>query len=134
MSAPDIAALEDRRYAAMRAGDVDALRELMSARLHYSHSLGDRDTLDSYLAKVAAGHFVYRRIDHVIDWMESLPGAVTLGGRMTADVVVAGANRHIDNAFLAVWAEEGGAWRLIAYQPTPLPATEPRDEDTTKAT
>lgn len=121
MTRPDIAALEDRRYAAMRAGDVGALRALLSPRLHYSHSLGDRDTLDSYLAKVEAGHFVYHFIDHRTEWSEDLPGAVLLGGRMTAEVEVAGARRRIDNAFLAIWAEENGDWRLIAYQPTPLP-------------
>lgn len=121
MSRPDIARLEDRRYAAMKAGDVAALRELLSERLHYSHSLGDRDTLQSYLDKVAAGHFVYQSVSHQTDWTEDLPGAVLLGGRMTAQVLVAGQPRRIDNAFLAIWADEGGAWRLIAYQPTPLP-------------
>jgi hypothetical protein len=122
MMSPDIAALEDRRYAAMKAGDIDTLRGLLSERLHYSHSLGDRDTLQSYLDKVATGHFVYRHIEHRTEWVEELPGVVLIGGRMTADVIVSGQTRSIDNAFLAVWADEGGVWRLIAYQPTPLPS------------
>lgn len=121
MTRPDMAALEDARTAAMLAGDAEALRGLLSPRLRYSHSLGDRDTFESYLARVAAGYFVYRRIEHRVDWSEDLASAVLIGGRMTAEVVVAGETRRIDNAFLAVWAEEGGAWRLIAYQPTPLP-------------
>ena len=41
---------------------------------------------------------------------------------MTARATVSGVPRSIDNAFLAVWAiEDDGHWRLIAYQPTPLP-------------
>ncbi|MBC9247457.1 nuclear transport factor 2 family protein [Paracoccus sp. 11-3] len=122
---PDIQALEDRRYAAMRAGDVTTLRDLLSARLRYTHSLGDHDTRDSYLAKVAAGHFVYHRIDHPVEWSERLPGAVLLAGRMAAEVDVGGEPRRINNAFLAVWADEGDAWRLIAYQPTPMPGADP---------
>jgi hypothetical protein len=121
MSGPDLAALEDARYAAMLAGDTGALRRLCSARLHYSHSLGDRDTLDSWLARIEAGDIVYHQIAWPADWVEMLPGAALIGGRMTARATVAGVERQIDNAFLAVWADEGDAWRLLAYQPTPLP-------------
>lgn len=128
MNSPDIAALEDRRYAAMKAGDITALRDLLSSRLRYTHSLGEQDTLESYLDKVSSRHFVYHAIDHPIDWMEQLPGAVLLAGRMAAEVDVQGQRRRISNAFLAVWADEGDAWRLIAYQPTPLRDANPHKD------
>lgn len=121
MSAPvNITALEKTRYDAMRLGDTKALRDMLSSRLHYSHSQGERDDKASYLAKVEAGFFVYHEISHLTEWIEELPGAVLLGGNMAARVSVAGEERRIDNAFVAVWVDEGDAWRLIAYQPTPL--------------
>lgn len=117
-----IAALEEARYAAMLAGDADRLAEVCSADLVYSHSLGDRDDRATYLEKVRAGHIVYHDVAHPIDRIRVLKGAALVTGRMTARVTVAGAERRIDNAYLAVWADEDDAWRLIAYQPTPLPA------------
>lgn len=121
MNAVDLAALEDARYAAMLAGDTIALRKLCSARLHYSHSFGDRDTLDNWLEKIEAREIVYHQISWPAEWVEHLPGVALVGGRMTARASVGGVQRRIDNAFLAVWADEGDAWRLVAYQPTPLP-------------
>ena len=41
-------------------------------------------------------------------------------GRMTAKVLVAGTIVHVDNRYLAVWVRERGAWRFVAYQPTPI--------------
>jgi hypothetical protein len=42
--ADQIHALEDERYAAMIASDVEALGRLLSDRLVYSHSTGDHDS------------------------------------------------------------------------------------------
>jgi len=42
--ADQIHALEVERYAAMIAGDVEALGRLLSDRLVYSHSTGDHDS------------------------------------------------------------------------------------------
>jgi hypothetical protein len=27
---------------------------------------------------------------------------------------------HVDNRYLAVWVREHGAWKFVAYQPTPI--------------
>lgn len=115
-----ITELEARRYEAMLAGDVAALDELCSERLSYTHSRGERDSKRSYLDKVSAGIFHYHEIAHPADAVVVLDGAVLLTGRMTARVTVAGEMRHIENAYLAVWAQEDGGWRFIAYQPTPI--------------
>ena len=37
-----------------------------------------------------------------------------------AKVLVAGTIVHVDNRSLAVWAREHGAWKFVAYQPTPI--------------
>jgi hypothetical protein len=118
----DIRALEARRYAAMEAGDLDALGALLSDRLVYSHSDASQDTRDSYLASLRDGALRYRKV-----WFETsaiLPAgadaAVALG-TMGADITRHGVDRTIGSLTCAVWAREGGAWKLLAYQPTALP-------------
>jgi hypothetical protein len=112
--------LEDKRYQAMLDGDVAVLGELCSERLIYTHSRGDNDDKQSYLHKISSGVFDYLEISHPADRIIILEGAVLVTGRMTARVAVAEEIRTIDNRYLAVWAIEAGAWKLIAYQPTPI--------------
>ncbi|MDO9413889.1 MAG: nuclear transport factor 2 family protein [Pseudolabrys sp.] len=114
--------LENRRYAAMIAGDVHVLDELCSDALIYTHSRGERDDKTSYLAKVASGVFTYHEIDHPNERVLVLSDTALITGRMTAQVSVGGEPRRIDNACLAVWAREAGGWKFVAYQPTPLPS------------
>jgi ketosteroid isomerase-like protein len=112
--------LEDQRYQAMLDGDVETLDRLLSARLSYTHSSGDRDSKESYLQKVRDGYFVYRSVTHPVDRIEVLAGAALVIGEMHASAEIGGRPAEIDCRALAVWAEAGGDWTLIAYQPTPL--------------
>ena len=113
---------EDRRYRAMVAADLSTLDELCADELSYTHSSGVRDTKATYLAKVHSGYYVYRRIDHPVDRVEVVGDTAIVVGRMTADVDVQGVPKTIDNLALAVWTRASGAWRLLAYAPTSLPA------------
>jgi hypothetical protein len=115
-----IIALEKRRYQAMLAGDAAALDELCSDDLIYTHSKGDHDDKGSYLHKVASRHFTYLEITRSADRILVLDGAALITGRMAAKVSVVGRIVHIDNRYLAVWARERGAWKFVAYQPTPI--------------
>jgi hypothetical protein len=117
-----ILAAEDRRYRAMQDGDLATLDELCADELSYTHSSGTRDTKAEYFAKVGSGHYVYRRIDHPVERVEVLGDTAIVVGRMTADVDVQGVPKTIDNLALAVWTRASGAWQLLAYAPTSLPA------------
>jgi len=118
----EILELETRRYAAMRAGDVETLRDLLADDLVYTHSFGDRDSKASYLDKVAAGVFRYGEIRRSEEQVLIHGDSATVVGRMGADVHVAGTLRRLDNRFLAIWVRQGGRWQFLAYQPTPMPA------------
>lgn len=119
--ATDVKALEDRRYAAMLAADVAALRDLSSDRLAYTHSNGDRDDRQSYLDKVASRHFHYLEIERPEEIISVLGDTAIVVGRMVARVLIAGHEKRLDNRSLAVWARDGGRWVFLAYQPTPVP-------------
>ena len=112
---------QELRYAAMSAGDVDALATVLDDRLVYTHSRGDRDTKASYLDKIRTGALAYGLIDHREDPPLLIGGTAIVVGEMRTDVSVRGDARHMRNAFLAVWTEQDARWRLTAYQPTPLP-------------
>ena len=113
---------EDRRYRAMQEADLATLEELCADELSYAHSSGARDTKAEYLGKVRSGYYVYRRIDHPVERVEVLGDTAIVVGRMTSDLEVQGVPKTIDNLALAVWTRTSGAWRLLAYAPTPLPA------------
>ncbi len=117
-----IRALEDERYAAMIAGDVEALGRLLSDRLLYRHSAGGRDSKASYLERVRNGTFVYESIEHPEEKIIVADGAVVVLGQMIARVHRAGELHELRNQSCAVWAREDGHWRLVAFQPTPIPA------------
>lgn len=117
-----ILAAENQRCAALLAADVEALSALLSERLHFMHASAKADDKGSLLAKMRAGNIAYRSL--VVDETKvtDLGSSVMLTSRLHAEVDVAGARKTIRNRTLSVWADEGGTWRLVAYQPTPIPA------------
>ena len=118
---PDVLDAEERRYGAMLEGDLDALDRLLADEVSYAHSSGVRDTKDEYLAKVRSGYYVYHRVEHPVERVEVVGDTAIVVGRMTADLLVDGVPKSIDNLALAVWARRDGQWVLLGYAPTRLP-------------
>jgi ketosteroid isomerase-like protein len=119
----EILALEDHRYDAIVAGDIDAFAAVCHAELLYTHSSATTDTLESYTEKVKSGHYVYHRIEHPVDKVVVLGDTALVLGRMIASISVAGVPKELDNTSLAVWVRDAGAWKLAAYAPTVRPVT-----------
>ena len=111
--------LEDRRFAAMVAGDFDAFAAVCHPNLIYTHSTGVTDTLGSYLEGCRSGYYDYHRIEHPVDRVVIVGDTALVLGEMNADLTVGGRRKQVHNSSLAVWVRDGGAWRLIGYQPTP---------------
>jgi ketosteroid isomerase-like protein len=124
MMQDEIRALEARRYAAMRAGDVEALGALLSERLVYSHSDATQDSRDSYLETLSSGSLRYHdiRFETKAVLAAGADAAIALGN-MGADIRRNGAEKTIGAMTCAVWSREADGWRLLAYQPTALPRT-----------
>jgi hypothetical protein len=112
---------EDRRYAALLGPDLATLDEVFAEQLTYAHSSGVRDTKPEYLAKIRSGYYVYLRVDHPVERIEVVGDSAIVVGRMTADLIVDGTPKTIDNLALSVWTRATGDWQLLAFAPTPLP-------------
>jgi ketosteroid isomerase-like protein len=119
--AGQVRAAEDRRYAAMIAGDVAALGELLSDRAVYTHSYGGRDTKQELLDVMSRGELVYHSVEHPVTEVIVLGDAAVVVGEMHAEVTSRGSSRQLANATIAVWGVEDGQWRMVAFQSTRLP-------------
>jgi len=122
VAAKQISELEARRYQAMTDGDTAALAELFSPDLVYTHSDATSDSRQSYLDKLASGHFDYGPIEHPETSVVVRGDTALVFGDMRGDVVIGGSKRVLNSRSLAVWVREEGSWALLAYQPTKYPA------------
>ena len=113
--------LEDARYEAVVAGDVDAFTALAHPDLAYTHSNAVTDTLASYRAKLVSGYYVYHRIDHPVDRIIVSGDTAVVIGEMHADITAGGVRKTLANRAMAVWTYPDDRWLLLAYQPTVLP-------------
>ena len=119
--AKQISALEAKRYQAMTDADIGTLEELFSANLVYTHSDASSDSKQSYLDKLASGHFDYGPIEHPEHSIVVHGDCAIVIGDMRGEVQIAGQARVLNSRSLAVWVRENDDWVLLAYQPTKYP-------------
>lgn len=115
----EILALEDKRYDAVVDGDFDTFASLCHPDLTYSHSDGSRDTIESYLRKCRDEFYVYHRIDHPVSDVLVHGDVAIVVGEMNGEITANGTPIDLANNCIAVWVRHDGAWKLLAYQPTP---------------
>jgi hypothetical protein len=112
-----VRAADDARVAATLAADPARLGELLSDELRYAHSNGRVDTKSAFIQSLTTGAVAYEAIDYQErTFRTAAPGVVLMHGRLLARVRSAGRPLALDLNFLAVWREEAGRWRLLAWQ------------------
>lgn len=121
-SAEAIRALEEQRYAAMVAGDVATLEELLDDALTYTHSSGVVDTKASYIAGVRDKVWEYKNIARENERVVIRGGCGLVFCRLKIDLNVRGTPKKVDSNALAVWVEGGGRTRLVAVHSAGIPA------------
>ena len=105
------------RLAAMMAGNGNALAELMSDQLRFVHSDGRVESKAEYVKNLMAGDTAYA--DAKTSELETT--------QVSSDVVVVLGVQEmrkrlgptwsdIKLRYLAVWRNENGAWRMVAWQ------------------
>ena len=105
----------------MVEGDVDALRGMCDPALRYVLSTGTVETLETWLAKIAAGAFRYDRIEHPVERVELRGELAVVGGTMHALGAMDGTMVMLSNRTTSVLVRHEATWRLFAFQATPMP-------------
>jgi ketosteroid isomerase-like protein len=111
---------EAERCAAMLASDAGRLGAVLSDKLTFVHANARLDDKAEVLLATSSGRVVY----HAIDWFEpkiDVRGDIAaMQGVMKLKATIAGAERMLHNRVILLWEKDGGAWRLLHFQSTPV--------------
>lgn len=114
-----VRAADDERIAATVAGDRARLGAVYSDELRYCHSNGRVDTKASQIEGLVAGPNRYEAFEYKDRAFKPIaPGVVLMTGRVLMHMANKGTGQKssLDLNFLAVWREESGRWRFVAWQ------------------
>lgn len=118
-----VRAADDARIAAMVAVDRARMSALYSKELRYAHSSGKVDTQASFIESLVTKEIAYYGVEYQErNFVPAVPGIVLMSGGGLFRVATAGQRQELDLRFLAVWREEQGVWRLLAWQSNRQPA------------
>ncbi len=118
-----VQAADKARVAAMKSPDREKLGAIFSDELRYAHSNGIVDTKASFIDILSAGKTKYVGYDYEEqNFTFPAPGIALMTGRAHVKAVTATGEMDSVLSFLAVWREENGQWRFLAWQSCKLPA------------
>lgn len=121
-----VKAADDARVAAMQSPDKAKLSAIFSDDLRYAHSNGVVDTKDSFMDVLVGGKTKYVGYDYEErEFTFPAPGIALMTGRTHIKAVTATGEMDSVLAYLAVWREEKGEWRFLAWQSCKLPPAAP---------
>lgn len=121
-----VRAADDERVAATKSADRARLEALYSDDLHYAHSSGKVDDKAEHLAGIAKRNNTYENFDYrTREFRHAGPGVVLMTGRVIIYSSNAKGKHQNDVNYLAVWREEQGKWRLLAWQASKNPSADP---------
>lgn len=121
-----LTAADDARVAAMKSPDQDKLAAVLSENLRYAHSNGVVDTKASLTDILVQGRTKYVGFDYQERaFTFPVPGIALMTGRARIQAETGTGKMDSILSFLAVWREEKGQWRFLAWQSCKLPPTAP---------
>lgn len=121
-----LTAADEARTAAMKSADREKLTAVFSDELRYAHSSGVVDTKDSFIEILTTGKTKYVGYDVVErTFTFPAPGIALMAGRSRVQAETATGKMDSVLSYLAVWREEGGQWRFLAWQSCKMPPAAP---------
>lgn len=121
ITSAEILQIEERRRAAMTAGDAAVLEALSHDDLVYVHGSAAVDTKQSWIAAIRSGRTRYKDTKYDAVEVRILGDAALLIGKATFEVEVNGKSRTLRMRFLNLWSKTAAGWKFVAWQATPIP-------------
>jgi len=120
-----VRAADEARIAAMRNPDRAALEAIFSDQLRYIHSNGVIDTKASFVELLASGESRYLAYEHLErDFTFPAPDIALMNGKAKLRVASEKGELDLKLSYLAVWRQEKGEWKFLAWQSCRLPDEE----------
>ncbi len=105
------------RLQAMMAGDGAALGKVLSGALVFGHSDGRIETKADYVKNLMAGDTAYTDANVTnLNTMQPTADVVVIHGRQKMKKKLGSSWSDLDLRFMAVWRNEDGTWRMVAWQ------------------
>jgi len=102
--------------------NVARLNELLCKNLIYTHSSARMDTKESLIGAMESGATVYTSVVPSKVVAQDLGDAVVLTGEAQISVVSKAGPNSFGVRFVDVYQNQNGAWRMVTWQSTKLPA------------
>lgn len=120
---PALKSADDERVAAILAADKARLDAIFSDDLRYAHSTGGVDTKASYIESMVSGKLKY----HAIEYQERnftfpAPSIALMTAKVRMKSTSATGESDFPYSILAVFRQENGKWRFLAWQSSRLAA------------
>ncbi len=114
--------LDRKRMTAMATKDVATLEALLADELIYCHSSARLDTKQSLIGAMVSGATVYTGVEPSDVKAQDLGDTVVLTGIAQIKVTSNGTPNAFGVRFTDVYAKRNGAWQMVTWQSTRLPA------------
>jgi hypothetical protein len=111
-----VIAREQQRIRYLVERNYDALAELLSPTLTYTHSSGVLDSRDKLLGDLRSGQLVYRALNHRdVQVRLVTPDVAILNGVSDVESIVGGQPTTTPLRFTIVYVKRGGIWQMEAW-------------------
>ena len=121
-AAGDVRQLEQERFAAYVQGDVAALDRIFADDLVYFHSNGLSDPKSGVLQSFSSGDLKISRFEAEDLQVRAIANVMVATGLVHVELVNKGNPAKFDIRYTAVYANQGGQWRLVHIQNARMPA------------
>ena len=109
--------LDASRLEAMRKGDGAALARIFSDEIVFIHSDGRSEGKAAYIKNMTAGDTAYTDLKTTdVVARQIAPEVIVLSGAQEMKKKLGPTWSEIKIKFLSVWRNEGGTWRMVAWQ------------------
>jgi len=120
-AAGDVRTLEQERFAAYVQGDVAVLDRIFADDLVYFHSNGLSDPKSGVLQSFTSGDLKISRFEAEDLQVRQIGNVMVATGLVHVELVNKGTAAKFDIRYSAVYANQGGKWRLVHVQNARMP-------------